>query len=158
MELSSPLSEHDFVVRQKAPEERINLVVAVAGEGEGHGNRQRVSVLGCAPFFVIGKRKPPMSIARDTACFAAVEDGDQFLVRSFLLAHFLFPRAAATIESISTGGGPLSAFAVRASPAVNGIPRASRVRRIRLTSARGLPFSTSTIHWRLTPTFSARDF
>src|ERR1700721_1056065 len=38
------------------------------------------------------------------------------------------------------------------------MPRASTVRRTSPISALGLPFSTSTIHCRLTPTLAARDF
>lgn len=82
-----------------------------------------------------------------------IENGD-------LRGHFRFSRAEAMIESISTGGGPDRFFSMflpdRRLPSKFQEPRPSARRRD--IGARGLPFSTSTIHCRLTPTWVARVF
>jgi len=92
--------------------------------------------------------EPSPRIAGDAARFPAVKDGDEFCV------HFLFARAEAMMESISTGSGPCRSFVFPEQSAANWIPRLAMVRRTRPISALGLPFSTSTIHCGLTPTLA----
>src|SRR6202012_1813854 len=59
---------------------------------------------------------------------------------------------------MSTFPGSLAAdaFLVRSTAISRETPNVLRVRRIRPISARGFPCSTSTIHLRLVPAFSAR--
>src|ERR1700721_1253461 len=120
-------------------------------EGEGHREREGVGVGGVSPLFIVDERDAPFHVAEETAHLTTVKDGDQFPD-----LHLRLFRAASTIESRMTGCAKLVPFVGLAT--VRTMPSASGVRSTRPISSRGLPCSTSTIHCRLTPTFSARVF
>src|SRR5258708_1314647 len=121
------------------------------GQGERHGNREGISICCVAPLLVICERQFPRAVLSHATHLPALDNGDEFL------AHFLLPRATATMESISTGGAPSRFFVGASVSVVSRIPSVGTVRSRRPISALGLPFSTSTIHCRLTPTFWASD-
>jgi hypothetical protein len=90
-------------------------------------------------------------VTNNTPGFLPVENGDQFGV-------IFASRADVKMASISTGGGTDRDRGFPCSSAARWMPSPSTVRKTRDREARGLPFSTSTIHCRLTPTLVARVF
>src|SRR5580693_1442274 len=120
-------------------------------EGEGHREGEGVGVGRVSPLFIVDETDAPFHVAEETAHLATVKDGDQFPD-----LHLRLFRAASTIESRITGCATLVPLVGLST--VRTMPSASAVRSTRPISSRGLPCSTSTIHCRLTPTFSARVF
>src|SRR5580692_8044496 len=120
-------------------------------EGEGHREGEGVGVGRVSPLFIVDETDAPFHVAEETAHLATVKDGDQFPD-----LHLRLFRAASTTESRTTGCAKLVPFVGLST--VRTMPSASAVRSTRPISSRGLPCSTSTIHCRLTPTFSARVF
>src|SRR5580700_5870702 len=123
----------------------------VLTEGEGHREGEGVGVSGVSPLFIVDERDAPFHVAEETAHLATVKDGDQFPD-----LHLRLFRAASMIESRMTGCAKLVPSVGLST--VRTMPSAFAVRSTRPISSRGLPCSTSTIHCRLTPTFSARVF
>src|SRR5436305_355211 len=126
------------------------------GERERHRDGKRIGVPRRAPFFVVRELESRPGVGGDAADHLTIQDCDQ------LARHFLGLRAAFTMESMSAGVSADGAepsfgfsFSGRASRAM---PSAFMARSTRPICARGLPFSISTIHSRLTPISSARAF
>src|ERR1022692_857202 len=120
---------------------------------QGHQKGQRKGVGSISPIVVVNERQLPIAVASDAAHFPRIDNRNQFLYHDFFGCKLF------KIESRLIPRALLEVFFPARSPSfsVSEMPSASNVRRISARGAPDLPFSTSTIHWRPTPTLRARS-
>jgi hypothetical protein len=146
MEAPAPSIENPIVVGQQAPQVRFYFGTAVGFRGQRKREGQGDGVRSAAVVVVVGECQPSTAPGRDVAGQAALEEHCELarLQRGF--------RPRSTIASMSPPALPAGDSG---SPSQTWRFKAATVRRMRPTSARGLPCSSSMIHWRLTPTLLA---
>src|SRR5579872_2565787 len=122
--------------------------MAMLRQSKRHGKRERISIRIGSPCIAIRKREPGIFVV-DCADFTAIKQSDE------LMGHGLFFKELRIL--LMSCGAPLAVVPGEVSDSRSmDTPRAFKVRSIKPMAARGLPCSTSLIHFRLVPAALAK--